>query len=209
MADINPEEFEKRLIAFEQRFLEEFPKAIHGSGLSAFEIVKRRILKFGQKADGSKTGQYSTAQIPLFYTKNGSVVAPYSSGALTQGAEDRVKALIKKKGKDAKKTLSYKEWREFNNLQTSFKDFSFSGDTWSDIGVQSFDANGSKVSMIIGPLNQINRQGKSATSEVITDSWYDQEGDILELNPEEEKVIDESIDADITRLMQEILFNAA
>lgn len=209
MADLSPEEFEKRLKTFEQRFLEEFPKAIHASGLSAFEIVKRRIIKFGQKADGSKTGQYSNSQIPLFYTKNGGVIAPYSSGALNQGAEDRVQGLIKKKGKGAKKTLSYTEWREFNNLQTSFKDFKFSGDTWSDIGVQSFDANGSKVSMIIGPLNQINRQGKSATTEVITDSWYDQEGDILELSPEEELVIDESIDADITHLLQEILFNAA
>lgn len=209
MAEENVESFEQRLKIFEQKFLEEFPKAIHASGLSAFEIVKRRIIKFGQNATGGQFGQYSTAQIPLFFKKDGKLMVPYSSGALGQGAEDRVEALRKKKGKNAKKTLSYKEWREFNNLQTSFVDMKFSGATLSDIGVQKFDANGAKVSLIIGPLNEINRQGSSANTEEIMDSLFDKYGDFLELSAEEEKVIDESIDADITNLMKTILFNAA
>lgn len=81
-------------------------------------LVESRIIQTGKNSDGNKLPGYSKTQLPKssFYGKS-----------RNGGAEARVRK--------AKKTLSYSEFRELNNLQAGHVDLYFTGEMWRGTGV--------------------------------------------------------------------------
>ncbi len=87
-------------------------------GKDILALQKRRIINKGLDEKDQKIGDYSTAVVPAFFYKKKEA-----------RVSNAVEKLIKAKGYFA----SYKDWREVNNLGTSFKNFSFTGHMWASI----------------------------------------------------------------------------
>lgn len=108
----------------------------------AFDLaasIKHRVEDKGLDANGSKFSGYSDKGVPYFLYKNAYARVP---SAYTK-IEAKVKSLKQKKTiggqkneftKDSDFFISYKDWREANNLKTDKKNFEFSGDMWANFG---------------------------------------------------------------------------
>jgi len=165
---------------------------------SALTIIKNRIFNDGLNAKGSTLGKYSDNQVPFFFTKNGKKLAPYSSGAISGGAESSITAL-KKQGV---KTLSYKEWRELNGLQTKFVDLKFTGSMWKDIDVISNDVKGLNVVTIVSAKDTATRKGGLTTSDVMSFN-AERFGDFMAVSKEEENRLALIYDAELQLLINQ------
>lgn len=82
--------------------------------------VENRIIQKGEDADGVKFPGYSTTPVPKFF---------FYGRSRNNGADTRVR-------KAKTKTLSYKEFRGLNNLQTQHVDLYFTGEMWNHTGVE-------------------------------------------------------------------------
>jgi hypothetical protein len=160
--------------------------------VTALSILTDRIWNEGL------AGSYSTNQIPFFFRKNGKLLAPYSSGAISGGAETKVES-AKRKGK---KTLSYKEWREFNGLQSDHIDLKFSGDMWRDIGVVSSELQGTTVVTVVTAKNTITRKGGQKTEDIMSFN-AERYGDFMALTPEEEEKLAKAFDKELQNIINQ------
>jgi len=186
----SPEEFADTTKQFLSDITKELPAINARIAVTALSVIKDRIWNEGL------SGSYSTNQIPFFYKKGGKVIAPYSSGEINKGAQDKI-ASAKKAGK---KTLSYKEWREFNNLQTDHIDLKFSGDMWRDINVVSSELRGNDAVTIVTATNQIKRKGGQSTSEIMSFN-AEKYGDFMTLTSDEEADIVKAFDTELQILI--------
>lgn len=165
---------------------------------TALTIIKDRIQQDGLNSKGSKLGSYSDNPVPFFFKKNGKTLAPYSSGAISGGAESSLTAL-KKQGVTK---LSYKEWRELNGLQTKFVDLTFTGSMWKDIDVISNDVKGLNVITIVSAKDTVTRKGGQTTSDVMSFN-AERFGDFLAVSKEEENKLALVYDAELQRLINQ------
>jgi hypothetical protein len=165
---------------------------------TALTIIKTRIKEDGLNSKGSKLGSYSDSQVPFFFTKGGKKLAPYSSGAISGGAESSLAAL--KKGGAI--SLSYKEWRELNGLQTKFIDLTFTGSMWKDIDVISNDVKGQNVVTIVSAKDTATRKGGQTTSDIMSFN-AERFGDFLSVSEQEEKRLADVYDAELQRLINQ------
>jgi hypothetical protein len=85
------------------------------------QLVKNRVIQSGKTADNGTFSPYSSKQLPAYF---------YFDKSRTASAEKTVRNKAK-----TKQTLSYKDFREVNNLETKTKNFEFSGDMWRHFGV--------------------------------------------------------------------------
>lgn len=108
--------------------------AIAGADLCA--DVANRVINQGESADGGKFSSYSTNKVPAFW---------YAGRSLNASGEGKVKAAAKKG-----EGISYKEFREFNNRPTAFKNFSFSQEMWRGFGVKKVESGGGVYTLVIG-----------------------------------------------------------
>lgn len=108
--------------------------------LDLIALVKDRVVQRGLDKDGQRFSSYSTKKVPAFL---------YRGRSRSQGAEERVTALGKKGV-----MLSYKDFREVNNLNSSFKNFEFTGEMWRSINVLETRSTKNQVTVIIGADNQ-------------------------------------------------------
>lgn len=88
--------------------------------LDAIALVKRRVINTGRDADGGKFGNYSRAVVPFWY---------YLGKETNRNNRSAVNDLLETFGYFA----SYRDWREVNNLQTSYINFSFTNRFWNSL----------------------------------------------------------------------------
>jgi len=191
MADaLTVEQFKSRVQNMLANLPEEVQRLNDGIALSMIPLIVNRLVDLGEDGKGKKLGNYSTNPLPTFF---------YLHRGTGSGADAKLDAAVKRKrkqeGKDFK-GISYKEFREINNLPTQFVTLSFTGETLADIGVVSNVANGLVI------VTTIDAQGKSTkakydskgnakgtiTSAEILDFLSERFGEnLLALNEEEER----------------------
>lgn len=125
----------ERIKAIEAR-LRNLSDAIATAGADLCAAIADRVINNGEKATGGKFSPYSTKEVPAFW---------YMGRSLNAQGEAKVKAAAKKK-----EGVSYKEFREFNNRPTNFKNFSFSQEMWRGFGVKKVESNGGTYTLVIG-----------------------------------------------------------
>jgi hypothetical protein len=96
--------------------------------------IKLRVTNSGKDAQGGAFTPYSTTQMPSFF---------YFGKSRNASAEQRVQ-------RSSKKTLSYKDFRTLNGLETNKKNFEFTGDMWRNFGVVDTKYSNGIVSVTIG-----------------------------------------------------------
>lgn len=192
-------QFSQTLKSFSQKIIEELPSINAKIALNAYGMTKDRIDEFGTIGENQSLGEYSDASIPLFFTKNGKVMAPFSSGERIKKARD-----LYEKKKKAGEGMSYKEWRTANNLPTDHVTLSFSGTTINDIGVIKELKEGVRVVTIVGPKNTKTRLNGKTTSEIV---GYLQEryGDFIKPNKEETKILEQTMNNEVSKLIKKSL----
>ena len=148
--------------------LRNLSNVIATAGADLCADIADRVINRGDKATGGKFSPYSTNKVPAFW---------YAGRSLNASGEAKVKAAAKKK-----EGVSYKEFREFNNRPTNFKNFSFSQEMWRGFGVKKVEENGGTYTLVIG--------GQTPESEEKIGWMSGQEGgSIIAPNKEETKRI--------------------
>ena len=112
-------------------------------GADTAALIEDRIVSKGEKAEGGKFSPYSTKPVAAFR---------YFGRSRNAGGEAAAKRAAKEK-----KGVSYKDFRQFNGLSTSFKNFQFSGEMWQGMGVVG-------VKMLSSSVLEIEIGGKNERS---------------------------------------------
>jgi hypothetical protein len=145
--------------------------AVAGADLVA--LITSRVVQKGQTADGGSFSPYSTTPVPAWF---------YLGKSRTGSAEGRVKESAKKK-----EPISYKQFREINNLKTDKKNFEFTGTMWRGFGVVRVGRIGGNVRIVVGGKNDDSREKIEWLS--------DQENrDIIEPSPDEIGMVKKAIE---------------
>lgn len=158
------------LIAFVQNELPKYATEVAANDLVA--LIVNRVINTGKDADGNLFSSYSDN--------------PIAAGKLwgksrTQAAESKVRALAKAKG-----ALSYKAFRELNNLKTDKKNFEFTGEMFRKFGIIREAGNGSNFVITLGGTTEEAQRKIDANSA--------QEGaDIIAPSKSEEEFIKTSL----------------
>lgn len=185
---MNESTFQQSINRLRSALIEKLPAINERMALDASAMVKDRIVNTGFNAKGMQLGEYSKAEVPLFFYKNGKLMAPFSRPLNNSGQAlvDKVKKENKARRKNGQdpRGISYKEWREANNRPADKVNLSFSGTTMKDIGLVKQFQEGSKIIAKVGPKNTVSRAGGTSTSEVV-EGLGDKYGNFLEPNDEE------------------------
>lgn len=155
------------LILFIQNELPNYAAEVAANDLVA--LITNRVTIEGKDQNGNSFSSYSTN--------------PIAAGKLwgksrTQEAERKVRALAKARG-----ALSYKEFREINNLKTDKKNFEFTGEMFRKFGV---------VRNSSGPDGAftVTMAGLTSEAQMKLDENSEQEGQsIIEASEEEKEII--------------------
>jgi hypothetical protein len=99
-------------------------------------LVTNRVVQRGEDEKGAPFTPYSTKKVGAFrfFGKSRSALG-----------EQKVRTASKKG-----KLLSYKDFRELNNLNTDRKNFEFTGEMWRKVGINSTKTIGDVVTVTIG-----------------------------------------------------------
>lgn len=127
-----------------QRLDSELEAQVSKAGADMVALITNRVVQTGENSDGGKFSDYSTTEVPAFFFFNKSRNA---SG----------EAQVRKKAK-AKESISYKEFRGLNNLNTSPKNFEFTGEMWRGFGVAKIQKTPTGARLTIGGRNQASEQ---------------------------------------------------
>jgi len=149
-------------------------------GKESIALVRNRVQNDKVDSSGNSFGGYSQALVPQWYLYGKS---------LSQGAEDRVKS--------GDWFQSYEDLRIANNLPVDSKNFTFSGEMWKNIGVTSVNTSGTSVTVTLGGQTQ-SAADKLAYQEP-------DNGNIIELNEDEERFIKEAAEERIFGIINKFL----
>lgn len=174
---------------------------------SAIPLITNRLIDRGLKGDGQSLGEYSTNPLsPNLFLNKG----------LGSGADEKVKQYVarqKKNNPNQPPGISYKTFRELNNLPVEHVTLSFTGETLGDLGVLQTTFSNGKVITEVGSKNSktkevFNKRGRKTgtvgTGDVL-DQLQDRYGDILSLTTEEEEAIDEIFDFELQQFVNRFL----
>lgn len=109
----------KDLIAYINDELPIFAKQVLANDLAA--LVTNRVVQKGENFRGGSFSRYSSKTVAAWR---------FWGQSRTQAAEKKVRSLSRAKG-----ALSYKEFRELNNLNSTKKNFEFTGEMWRKFGI--------------------------------------------------------------------------
>lgn len=109
------------------------------AGQDIVALITNRVVQRGETADGDKFTPYSTTPVPAFF---------FIEKGRTSGSDNAIKQKAKKREK-----LSYKDFRALNNLNTSPKNFEFTGEMWRGFGVIDVQRTASGATITIGGRN--------------------------------------------------------
>lgn len=127
-------------------------------------LVTNRVVQRGENFKGVFFKQYSSKTIAAFR---------FWGKSRSQAAERKVRALSRAKG-----VLSYKDFRDINNLKSDKKNFEFTGEMWRKFGVIRVSVSSESFSVKIG--------GTTTTAqEKIDDNSEREKISIIEANDEE------------------------
>jgi len=130
-------------------------------------LVTNRVVQRGENFKGTFFSSYSSKTIAAFR---------FWGKSRNQTAERKVRALSRAKG-----VLSYKDFREINNLKSSKKNFEFTGEMWRKFGVIRVETDTNSFSVKIG--------GTTTASQNKIDDNSEREGiSIIEANDFERKL---------------------
>jgi len=151
-------------------------------GADTAALIEDRIVSKGEKAEGGKFSPYSTKPVPAFL---------YFGRSRNAGGEAAVKRAAKEK-----KGVSYKDFRQFNGLNTSFKNFQFSGEMFQGFGVRA-------VRLISSTVVEIEIGGKNSRSNLLFEAHSERENSELTAPSEKElKIISETVQTRIINILK-------
>lgn len=151
-------------------------------GADTAALIEDRIVSKGERAEGGKFSPYSTKPVPAFL---------YFGRSRNAGGEAAVKRAAKEK-----KGVSYKDFRQFNGLNTSFKNFQFSGELWQGFGVRG-------VKLVSSTVVEIEIGGKNARSNLLFKAHSERENSELTAPSEKElKIISETVQTRIINILK-------
>lgn len=130
------QELQGRVSTAIKRLDEELLTQAEKAGRDLVALVTNRVVQKGQKADGGQFTPYSENKYPAHM---------YEGQSRTSSADNKVKALAKQG-----KRISYKEFRAINGLNTSPKNFEFTGEMWRQFGVLRVSKTASGVLIVFG-----------------------------------------------------------
>lgn len=121
------------------------------AGTDIIALVTNRVVQTGKSSDGGSFTPYSTVphSARLYYNKS-------RSGS----AEAKVRAKGKKKEK-----ISYRDFREINNLNPAPKNFEFTGAMWRGFSVLRVQRSATGVTVVIGGRNEDSENKMTWNSE--------------------------------------------
>lgn len=152
------------------------------AGADAAALIENRIVSKGERNDGQKFSPYSTKEVPAFLY----------FGRSRNGAGE---AAVKKAAKE-KKGVSYKDFRQFNGLNTSFKNFQFSGEMWQGFGVRG-------VKLLSSTVVEIEIGGKNSRSNLLFKAHSERENSELTAPSQKElQIISETISERIINILK-------
>lgn len=147
----------------------------------AISLIKKRVQKDGEKADGSSYGKYSQAKVPYWFFEN---------KESTRNAKAQAKQMRDNVGFFA----SYDDWRKQHGLQIDHKDFTFTGRMMQSIKPTLIQHSATKTTINVGsniPHEQKKLQYNSQ-----------REGELLRLSLKEETVIKAGNTARVIKILK-------
>ena len=138
---MTPEEAITRINFITDKTISDWGNVMIEVASSANTMIKDRIIKTGQNADGELFDPYSTT--PMLANKSGMTESAYNKKAGSKAKRKELKwVTLQRGGKNIRLfelAGGYKEFRELHGRQTGFVDFAFSGKMWANINVVSGD----------------------------------------------------------------------
>lgn len=129
-------EFEQKIERSLSRIESELETQVAIAGNDLVALITNRVVQRGETADGGSFTPYSTTEVPAFF---------FTNKSRTSSANSAVKQKSKKQ-----ETISYKEFRAINNLNTAPKNFEFTGEMWRGFGVTQIQRSPGGVLVTIG-----------------------------------------------------------
>ena len=171
-----------RLQDFINNQLPVFAEQVAAADLIA--LVTNRVVQTGKDFKGKPFKPYSVNTIPAYR---------FWGKSRTQTAEKEVRKISRARG-----ALSYKKFRELNNLRAGKKNFEFTGEMWRKFSVIRVASGKGKVKVTMG--------GSSSAAQDKIDENSDREGlSIIEASTKEEQIIQGTTSAWLIRNADEIL----
>jgi hypothetical protein len=106
------------------------------AGNSMCAEIANRVINTGKSDTGAQFTPYSTKPVPAYL---------YKGKSRNAAGEAKVQRAIK-----SRTPLSYRDFREANNLPGAPKNFSFNNDMWSHFGAKGVKGAGGKYVLTIG-----------------------------------------------------------
>jgi hypothetical protein len=129
-------EFSQRIDRIVGQLDSEIERQASIAGADLVALIAQRVVQSGKDADGALFSPYSEAQVPAFF---------YLNRSRSGSADQKVRAKAKKK-----EPISYREFRQINNLNAAPKNFEFTGDMWRNFGVLKVQRTASGATVTIG-----------------------------------------------------------
>ena len=129
-------ELSQRIDRAVQRLDNEIEAQAAKAGADLVALITLRVVQSGKSADGAPFSPYSTTELPAFF---------YFNRSRSAGAESKVRAKAKKK-----EPISYREFRQINNLNPAPKNFEFTGEMWRNFGVLRVQRTPAGATLTIG-----------------------------------------------------------
>lgn len=150
------------------------------AGADLVALITQRVVQTGKSSEGSQFSPYSTEELPAFF---------YFGKSRSGSAEEKVRVKAKKK-----EPISYKEFRQINNLNTSPKNFEFTGEMWRGFGVLQVQRSNAGATVTIGGRTK-------ASAEKIT--WHTEREGRSIIAPTKQEI--EIVTANLRRWAQSIV----
>lgn len=136
--------------------INELPKRAKLVGaVDLIALITNRVVQRGEDYKGAPFSKYSTKPVAAFR---------FVGKSRTNSADRKVRAKAK-----AKTALTYKQFRELNNLKSDKKNFEFTNEMWRKFGIITFVSNNGNFSMEIGgttPASQKKIDENSAREKI-------------------------------------------
>lgn len=185
---MDSKDFSKNLQKLSQALLEALPAINEKVAVSAYALMRQRVIEKGTIGEDKSLGKYSEHPLPTFY---------FAGKALNSKGE---KAL--EKAKKSGEGISYAEWRKENNRPIDHVTLSFSGATLNDIGVIKQIKEGTKIVTIVGPKNTKAHHGDKTTSDIVG-YLQEQYGDFIKPNKREEAILKEELTDSVNKVIKQ------
>jgi hypothetical protein len=158
---MNVDELRKGIALTIKEIRANLPQEASRVGADASALIEERVVERGERADGGRFSAYSTKPVPAFF---------YFGKSRNGGGETAVRKAAKQ-GEE----VSYSDFRRFNGLGTSVKNFQFTGEMWQGFGVKQITTIGEDVV-------EIEIGGKNARSSLLLKAHSEREGSELTKN---------------------------